>query len=118
MPGLCTEAVSLEALLAVVVDLVPDLLVANGMALRGRGPDPAGGRADDRGAPRRLMADLYRRLVRLLRESECELRRQAKRSHEVWHSPVSQCTFTVPANITSQRLANEVLKQAGLTKAF
>ena len=71
-----------------------------------------------RGAPRRLMADLYRRPVRLLRESECELRRQAKRSHEVWHSPVSQCTFTVPANIASQRLANEILKQAGLTKAF
>jgi hypothetical protein len=32
VPGLCAEAASLEALIAVVVDLVPELLVANGVA--------------------------------------------------------------------------------------
>jgi hypothetical protein len=31
VPGLCAEAASLEALIAVVVDLVPELLVANGV---------------------------------------------------------------------------------------
>jgi predicted RNA binding protein YcfA (HicA-like mRNA interferase family) len=64
------------------------------------------------------MADLYRRLSRLLRDAGCELRRQGKGSHEIWYSPITQRTFTVPANITSQRLANEILRQAGLTKAF
>ncbi len=64
------------------------------------------------------MADLYRRLSRLLREAGCELRRQGKGSHEIWYSPASQRTFSVPANVTSQRLANEILKQAGLSKAF
>jgi hypothetical protein len=32
VPGLCAEAASLEALIEVVVDLVPELLVANGVA--------------------------------------------------------------------------------------
>ena len=44
--------------------------------------------------------------------------RQGKGSHEIWTSPLSGRTFTVPANVTSQRLANEILKQAGLPKAF
>jgi predicted RNA binding protein YcfA (HicA-like mRNA interferase family) len=64
------------------------------------------------------MADLYRRLSRLLREAGCEIRRQGKGSHEIWYSPTSQQTFSVPANINSQRLANEILRQAGLPKAF
>ena len=64
------------------------------------------------------MVDLYRRLARLLRDGGCELVRQGKGSHEVWHSPRSGRTFTVPANVSSQRLANEILKQAGLPKAF
>ena len=32
VPGLCAKAASLEALIAVVVDLVLELLVANGLA--------------------------------------------------------------------------------------
>jgi predicted RNA binding protein YcfA (HicA-like mRNA interferase family) len=64
------------------------------------------------------MADLYRRLPRLLREAGCELRRQGKGSHEIWYSPSSKRTFTVPAIITSQRLANEIMRQAGLPKTF
>ena len=32
VPGLCAEAASLEALIAIVVDLVPELLIANGVA--------------------------------------------------------------------------------------
>jgi predicted RNA binding protein YcfA (HicA-like mRNA interferase family) len=64
------------------------------------------------------MADLYRRLARLLRDAGCEPRRQGKGSHEIWYSPLTRRTFSVPADLTSQRLANEILKQAGLAKAF
>ena len=64
------------------------------------------------------MADLYRRLSRLLQDAGCELRRQGKGSHEIWYSPMTGRTFSVPANIASQRLANEILRQAGLPKAF
>jgi len=64
------------------------------------------------------MASLYPRLARKLRQAGCEPRRQGKGSHEIWYSPVTNRTFSVPANIKSRQLANEILKQAGLPKAF
>ena len=64
------------------------------------------------------MAKLYRDLTALLRAPGCELIRQGKGSHEVWFSPVTDRTFTVPSNIDNKPLANAILKQAGLSKAF
>ena len=63
------------------------------------------------------MASLYRELAARLREAGCRMVRQGKGSHEIWYSPVSGRTFSVPANIESRPLANEILKQAGLSKA-
>ena len=62
------------------------------------------------------MASLYRELAAKLRAAGCRFVRQGKGSHEIWYSPVSGRTFSMPANITSKRLANEILKQAGLSK--
>jgi predicted RNA binding protein YcfA (HicA-like mRNA interferase family) len=64
------------------------------------------------------MAALYRQLSQRLRSAGCTLKRQGKGSHEIWFSPVSGRTFSVPANIKSLRLANQILKEAGLPKAF
>jgi predicted RNA binding protein YcfA (HicA-like mRNA interferase family) len=64
------------------------------------------------------MATLYRELARRLRRAGCRKQRQGKGSHEIWYSPITKRTFTVPANLKSHRLANEILKQAGLGKAF
>jgi predicted RNA binding protein YcfA (HicA-like mRNA interferase family) len=64
------------------------------------------------------MATLYRELSNLLRGVWCRRQRQGKGSHEIWYSPLTKRTFTVPANLKSHRLANEILKQAGLSKAF
>jgi predicted RNA binding protein YcfA (HicA-like mRNA interferase family) len=64
------------------------------------------------------MAALYRALTELLREAGCRLERQGKGSHEIWYSPITRRTFTVPANIDGRPLANAILKQAGLPKAF
>jgi predicted RNA binding protein YcfA (HicA-like mRNA interferase family) len=61
-----------------------------------------------------MAGDLYRRLARLLRDAGCEPVRQAKGSHEIWCSPLTNRTFSVPANISSRPLANAILKQAGL----
>ena len=61
---------------------------------------------------------MYRRLSALLREAGCEFRRQGKGSHEIWWSPVTRRTSTVPRNIEKVPTANAVLKQAGLPKAF
>ncbi|MBV8753606.1 MAG: type II toxin-antitoxin system HicA family toxin [Hyphomicrobiales bacterium] len=64
------------------------------------------------------MADFYRRLVELLRASGCHRVRSGKGSHEIWFSPVNGEHVSVPRLTKSRHTANEVLKQAGLPKAF
>ncbi|TAN55871.1 MAG: type II toxin-antitoxin system HicA family toxin [Rhodospirillales bacterium] len=48
----------------------------------------------------------------------CLFVRQGKGSHEIWHSPINGRNFAVPIGIPSRHTANEILKQAGLPKAF
>lgn len=61
--------------------------------------------------------DFYAELTELLEAAGCYFVRTGKGSHEVWHSPLSGRNFTVPRS-KSRHTANEVLKQAGLPKAF
>ena len=62
------------------------------------------------------MAEFYRALIAILNEHECRLVR--KGSHEIWYSPINGRHVTVPRTTKSRHSANEVLKQAGLPKAF
>jgi hypothetical protein len=48
----------------------------------------------------------------------CRIVKQAKASHEVWSSPMSDRHFSIPANLSRHRLADQILSQAGLPKAF
>ena len=64
------------------------------------------------------MTDLYRRLTDLLRENGCHPVRSGKGSHEIWLSPINGRHVTVPRSMRSRHTANEILKQAGLSKAF
>jgi predicted RNA binding protein YcfA (HicA-like mRNA interferase family) len=64
------------------------------------------------------MADLYRDLVRILRANGFALVRAGKGSHEIWYNPANNRQVTVPRTTRSRHTANEVLKQAGLEKAF
>lgn len=64
------------------------------------------------------MANFYRDLVRILQAKGCYLFRSGKGSHEIWYSPISKRNVTVPRTTKSRHTANEVLKQAGLEKAF
>jgi predicted RNA binding protein YcfA (HicA-like mRNA interferase family) len=64
------------------------------------------------------MAELYRELAAILREHGCHIVRSGKGSHEIWYSPVSGRHVTVPRMTKSRHTANDVLKQAGLPKAF
>jgi predicted RNA binding protein YcfA (HicA-like mRNA interferase family) len=63
------------------------------------------------------MAELYRDLVRILEENGCHLVRKGKGSHD-WYSPVSNRNVSVPRSTKSRHTANDVLKEAGLAKAF
>lgn len=62
--------------------------------------------------------NLYPRLCRLLIEGGCRFVRQAKGSHEIWFSPLTNRTFVVPRNTVMKHTANGALKDAGLPKAF
>ena len=64
------------------------------------------------------MADFYRDLVKILRENGYTLLRSGKGSHEIWYSHISERHVTVPRSTKSRHTANDVLKQAGLEKAF
>ena len=64
------------------------------------------------------MADLYCDLVRILQANGAYLVRKGKGSQEIWYSPVSKQNVTVPRTTKSRHTANDVLKQAGLDKAF
>jgi hypothetical protein len=58
-------------------------------------------------------------LRRRLRDAGCYFKRTAKGDHEMWYSsPISRRSFPVDHKIKSRHTANEVLKQAGLRKAF
>jgi hypothetical protein len=64
------------------------------------------------------LADLERKLLKILREAGCTFVRNGKGDHQIWWSPISKINFTVDAGITSRNMANIVLKQAGLPKQF
>jgi predicted RNA binding protein YcfA (HicA-like mRNA interferase family) len=64
------------------------------------------------------MADFYRELTKILREHGCRLVRAGKGSHEIWHSPANDKPVVVPGLTKSRHTANDVLKQAGIPKAF
>jgi predicted RNA binding protein YcfA (HicA-like mRNA interferase family) len=61
---------------------------------------------------------LYNALTAQLKRAGCEIVRQGRGSHEIWHSPITKQHFTVPVTIVSRHTANGILKQAGLPKAF
>ncbi len=64
------------------------------------------------------MSDFYRDLIAILRRNGYELLRSGKGSHEVWAHKETGRRVTVPRTTKSRHTANEVLKQAGLPKAF
>ena len=63
-------------------------------------------------------SNLYPTLSKMLRGGGCWLVRQGKGSHEIWFSPLTNRNFTVPKNTVITHTANNVLKDAGLPKAF
>jgi predicted RNA binding protein YcfA (HicA-like mRNA interferase family) len=63
-----------------------------------------------------MVATFDRELLKILKENGCVHVRDGR--HPIYYSPISKLTFPVPNGIKSRHTANEVLKQAGLPKAF
>jgi len=53
-----------------------------------------------------------------LEEAGCQFVRHGKGDHDIWHSHLNGQNFTVPVKIMSRHMANKILKDAGLGKAF
>ena len=60
----------------------------------------------------------YRDLTALLKSAGFVLHRQTKGSHEVWRRAEDSVQVTLACTIKSRVLANKILKDAGLPKAF
>jgi predicted RNA binding protein YcfA (HicA-like mRNA interferase family) len=63
------------------------------------------------------VATYEKELLAILRANGCVFVREGSR-HPIWESPVNGRRFPVPNTIKSRHTANEILKQAGLRKAF
>lgn len=63
-------------------------------------------------------ASYTKELKKILSDNGCTFVRQGKGDHEFWESPITGKRFPVDSAIKSRHTANEVLKQAGLKKAF
>jgi hypothetical protein len=64
------------------------------------------------------MADFYRDLVSFVREKWLSTAPFRQGGSEVCYNPVNGKRVSVPRTTKSRHTANEVLKQAGLPKAF
>ncbi|MBW4692739.1 MAG: type II toxin-antitoxin system HicA family toxin [Lyngbya sp. HA4199-MV5] len=65
-----------------------------------------------------MAASLTPALKKLLTGAGCFFERHGKGDHEIWYSPITDRRFVVDSFIKSRHIANAVLKQAGLPKAF
>lgn len=64
------------------------------------------------------MKDYGKAIRKALKEHGCVFERHGRGDHDVWEAPEGQRRFAVPVKIKSRHLANKILKQAGLKKAF
>lgn len=64
------------------------------------------------------MSDFAPKVKKKLTAAGCVFKRQGKGSHEIWYSPISERTFTVPSKIKIKHTANNCLTDAGLPKQF
>ena len=66
----------------------------------------------------KVMGSIAKDLKRLLRNAGWHLHRQGKGDHEVWSNPSTGQKLTIDNSSKSRHLANDLLKAAGLPKAF
>jgi predicted RNA binding protein YcfA (HicA-like mRNA interferase family) len=64
------------------------------------------------------MQNFAKPLKKLLAQAGWELLRQGRGDHEIWHHPETGQRVTVVTFLKSRHLANAILRDAGLSKAF
>jgi hypothetical protein len=64
------------------------------------------------------MAEYEKNVRKKLSEYGCTFLRRGKGDHEMWHSPITKCSFPVDGEIKSRYMANVIIKQAGIDYNF
>lgn len=65
-----------------------------------------------------MVRGFYQQIVDALKKSGCTFKRSGKGDHEIWHSPITNRTFSVDRTCMSRHTANAIMKQAGIDKKF
>ena len=63
--------------------------------------------------------DEYEKTVRIiLTEYGCKFMRHGKGDHDIWFSPITNRKIVVDGKIKSRHIANEIMKQSGISYRF
>ncbi|MCR5013131.1 MAG: type II toxin-antitoxin system HicA family toxin [Lachnospiraceae bacterium] len=64
------------------------------------------------------MAEFEKRVREVLDDNGCSFVRHGKGDHDIWYSPITKRSVTVPVKIKSKHTANAILKQSGIDQKF
>ena len=61
------------------------------------------------------MAEYEKKVRIVLAEYGCEFLRHGKGDHDIWFSPITNRKVVVDGKIKSRHIANEIMKQSGIS---
>ena len=64
------------------------------------------------------MAEYEKKVRAVLAEHGYEFLRHGKGDHDIWFSPITNKKIVVDGKIKSRHMANEILKQSGISYRF
>jgi len=64
------------------------------------------------------MAEYEISVRKILKSHGCVFIRRGKGDHDIWRSPISGNSFPVDTKIKSRHIANEIMKQSGISHRF
>ena len=64
------------------------------------------------------MAEYEKAVRKILVQNGCFFSRHGKGDHEIWYSPITKRSVAVDSKIKSRYMANEILKQSGISYRF
>jgi hypothetical protein len=64
------------------------------------------------------MAEYEKAVRNVLKENGCVFLRRGKGDHDIWYSAISNKSVPVDGKIKSRHMANQILKECGITFRF
>lgn len=64
------------------------------------------------------MAEYEKKVRNILSEYGCKFMRHGNGDHDIWFSPITNRKIVVDGKIKSRHIANEIMKQSGISYRF